>query len=266
MAKLSNRERQRERSQQIRMQTLIERKHKRRIAMIISAASKDMLKTYEASGAVGTVDVLPYAVYQALTALWRDSIGIASKRMLTKLKSRHSNLTLKFDIFGGDFGADDDADSPAFSAVLQDYIDQHGGQKIAADISTQTREQIVEMVSVGSSEYDSTRDIARSILERVPDIAKYRAERIARTEVHGATNYAHDQVARSLNLPMKKEWIAASQARTRDSHREADSRDPIPLDDLFVVGNAKLRYAGDSRGPAEEVINCRCAIGYVVAD
>jgi len=267
MAQLSNSERQRERRAQMRMQKQVERKYTNRIRLIILESSKRMVAKYVASGEVGTVDALENAIFQTLKALWRDSLGVAGKRLLTRLKSSSDKLTLKFDIFSGDFGLDGESDTPSFEMFIQEFIDQHGGRKIAADISTETREQIVRQTTAGAVESLGSREVAASIVKRLPQISKFRALMIARTEVHGATNYAQDQVARSLGVPIEKEWIAADQPdRTRPSHQRASDGKPIPLDDLFQVGSDQLRYAGDPRGSAEEVINCRCAIGYVVDD
>jgi hypothetical protein len=36
------------------------------------------------------------------------------------------------------------------------------------------------------------------------------------------------------------------------------------MDEKFKVGDAELMFPGDPEGPADEVINCRCAVGYIV--
>jgi hypothetical protein len=36
------------------------------------------------------------------------------------------------------------------------------------------------------------------------------------------------------------------------------------MDEPFTVGGASLMYPGDPAGPAEEVINCRCCVGFIV--
>ena len=68
-----------------------------------------------------------------------------------------------------------------------------------------------------------------------------------------------DEAARSTGLEMIKEWASAEDSRTRPSHAEADG-DEVPLDEPFVVGDARLMVPGDPSGPAKEIINCRCAI------
>lgn len=46
--------------------------------------------------------------------------------------------------------------------------------------------------------------------------------------------------------------------RTRPTHHEADGQRTL-LTEPFIVGGARLLYPGDPRGPAQEVIQCRCS-------
>lgn len=54
-------------------------------------------------------------------------------------------------------------------------------------------------------------------------------------------------------------------SRTRKSHWAADGQ-RVPLGSTFRVGRAQIRYPGDPRGPAEEVMNCRCRVAVLAAD
>jgi hypothetical protein len=93
-----------------------------------------------------------------------------------------------------------------------------------------------------------------------------RAEAIVRTEMTRMHNLGHDSQQRVLarNVPgLTKRWQATGDRRTRRSHLAAHRRtfnEPIPIDALFKVGNAKLRFPGDPRGPAKETIYCRCRV------
>lgn len=62
----------------------------------------------------------------------------------------------------------------------------------------------------------------------------------------------------------QKRWQATRDARVRHTHAEADGqiRD---LFDPFTVGGHPLQFPGDPRGPAAEVINCRCSARYAPA-
>jgi SPP1 gp7 family putative phage head morphogenesis protein len=99
----------------------------------------------------------------------------------------------------------------------------------------------------------------------VPQISSYRAEMIARTETHGAANYGSQEAAKQTGLPLAREWLAAADDRTRETHREANGQ-VVGMDDTFRVGDSDLAFPGDPSGPGEEVINCRCAVGYIVDD
>lgn len=91
-----------------------------------------------------------------------------------------------------------------------------------------------------------------------------RAITVARTETIGAVNAG---VFRAAELEAEaegdpapfKQWIATDDKRTRPTHNEADKQRTL-LREPFIVGGAKLLFPGDPRGPANEVINCRCTL------
>lgn len=91
-----------------------------------------------------------------------------------------------------------------------------------------------------------------------------RAMTVARTETIGAVNAG---VFRGAVLEAEqrgdpapfKQWIATDDTRTRPTHQAADQQRTLLLES-FVVGGARLQFPGDPRGPANEVINCRCSL------
>jgi uncharacterized protein with gpF-like domain len=62
---------------------------------------------------------------------------------------------------------------------------------------------------------------------------------------------------------MRKVWISAEDDRTREDHIEADGQ-AVGMQDSFTIGGWELAYPGDPNGPAEQIINCRCTVGYEV--
>jgi 2'-5' RNA ligase len=103
---------------------------------------------------------------------------------------------------------------------------------------------------------ESTAQLAARITG-VHGVVAERATVIARTEVlSAARGGAYDQV-RSTGMTGTHEWLATSDARTRESHREADGQ-VRPVDRPFQVGSTYLRFPGDPLGAADEVIQCRC--------
>ena len=93
---------------------------------------------------------------------------------------------------------------------------------------------------------------------------QYQAERLVRTESTYCANFAMGESAKTLfpEQQLMKEWIAAFDDRTRDSHAEAGAGEPIKASEPFMVGGQLMMYAGDPAGGAAEVINCRCSTPY----
>lgn len=95
-----------------------------------------------------------------------------------------------------------------------------------------------------------------------------RAVTVARTETIAAVNAG---VYRSAQLEAErrgdpapfKQWISTEDTRTRPTHVTADKQRTL-LTEPFRVGGAQLLFPGDPRGPAQEVINCRCTMLPVV--
>ena len=56
-----------------------------------------------------------------------------------------------------------------------------------------------------------------------------------------------------------KVWLATDDSRTRETHDLADGQRTL-MSEPFRVGGAALMFPGDPRGPAQEVINCRCSL------
>lgn len=94
---------------------------------------------------------------------------------------------------------------------------------------------------------------------------RYRAETIARTEAMAALHEAQDQaMAQAVGAgavassAVAFAWRTARDARVRDSHVTMDGQ-RVAMGQSFVTGSgARLRFPGDPRGPAHEIINCRC--------
>lgn len=143
------------------------------------------------------------------------------------------------------------------------YIAQEVIRRRITEVADTTRDQIIRAVRKGYDDGLGQRGTANYILDLVPQIADYRANMIARTETHGAANYGSHEAAKQTGLPMKKQWLATADDRTRDTHREVDG-ETAGMDDTFRVGNSDLQFPGDPAGEADEVINCRCALGYII--
>ena len=101
----------------------------------------------------------------------------------------------------------------------------------------------------------------RILRNQFTNYSTFQAERLVRTEATSAANFATMASAETI-FPaedLQKEWIAATDERTRTTHREANGK-VVNQKDTFNVGGSQMLYPGDPRGPAKEVINCRCSI------
>lgn len=98
---------------------------------------------------------------------------------------------------------------------------------------------------------------------------KARALRIATTEVGIAQSIGEYETMNMVNLrkPIRKYWIGVLDDRIRDSHLNTASEygrlSSIPFNDYFNVNGSLMKYPRDFNAPAEEVINCRCYLGYI---
>ena len=161
-------------------------------------------------------------------------------------------------------------------SLLMNWIATTGGQKIV-EINNFTKTFVLRklrpILNTGVQEGLGIPEIAKNIIAGVEEyrgaFAKYRATRIARTEVVGMSNRASFMSAESAGMQntMQKFWIPYLDERTRFSHAEMENYPPIPLDESFIVNTAdggtdKMLYPGDPNGSAGNVINCRCVIGY----
>lgn len=98
----------------------------------------------------------------------------------------------------------------------------------------------------------------------------YRSETIARTEslraVSAGRAEAFAQTMEQAGLrpgEVERVWNATRDGRTRDTHRAMNGQVVVGMDTPFVSpSGAKLLFPGDPKAPAEEVINCRCAVTF----
>ena len=123
---------------------------------------------------------------------------------------------------------------------------------------TLLKQRITAEVSRGISTGMSFSQVAKQ-LENQSRIGYNRAIRIARTEGHRVQcSAAMDamETAKEKGCDVVKQWDAALDGRTRDSHAKVDGQ-IREIDKPFSNG---LMYPGDPAGGAAEVVNCRCAL------
>ena len=153
-----------------------------------------------------------------------------------------------------------------FEAFVESYFS--GRALTLSGISARMANRIDRIIRDGRAENLTLRQIAKNISDKVIPITRARAATIARTETHNAASFAnhsyHGTVADDLGMEMVKQWVSTSDGRTRSAHSAANGQQR-PMSEDFIIGGAPMGYAGDPKGGARNVINCRCVIIYTDA-
>lgn len=92
------------------------------------------------------------------------------------------------------------------------------------------------------------------------------AVRSARTMVTGAENAGRIDMmhkAATDGVIMRKRWIATTDSRTRDWHRDLDGIE-VDMDEPFQNDFGDIMFPGDPTADGANVYNCRCTLGYRV--
>ncbi len=161
-------------------------------------------------------------------------------------------------------------DSEIFEDMIQDnvrtYLRIYGGSTITAvgdtslslikELVRDLTTEIIDRNLTASEGITMLRDRIQSEWHRA---ARYRTERIVRTEVNRASNYGSLEGMKSIGVEMKKVWLSAFTEKSRPTHMDADGQ-KVGLNEPFEVGSEFLQYPGDPKGSAGETINCLCSM------
>ena len=242
----------REQALQERLFTAMSRRYEGSIKREIARAMRSF-----ARGDEGAKDIHEQRMSKILTRLYTESFRTFGRRLLNSIVKCAGEMETKKDI----------PETPQFNLARQIWIRTQSSlavtqiagttEKQALDIIRQALDESVEQ---GLSEVQSGRLVQSRINQAGGQLSTLRGRMISRTESHASSNASTQMAAKSTRLPLKKEWIAAG-GRTRETHLIASGQ-TVNIDQPFSVGNSLLMQPGDPSGDAEEVINCRCAVGY----
>lgn len=150
-----------------------------------------------------------------------------------------------------------DQESMVRAVQLDSKISKGLYTKLGEDVAL-LKKKITAEVSRGISTGMSFAQVAKQ-LENQTNIGFNRSARIARTEGHRiqcAATMDAMQSAKEKGANVVKQWDAALDARTRESHAKMDGE----IRDVNKRFSNGLMYPGDPSGSAAEVVNCRCAL------
>ena len=135
-------------------------------------------------------------------------------------------------------------------------------QRFAEEVNQTTWERLKDSLSEGMGEGESIGDLAARVEDVMGDRIRSSGETIARTEVIGASNGGTLLAWDQSEVVDEKEWLAALDERTRETHAEAHGQ-TVKLSGNFKVGAGRGPAPGQI-GLAEEDINCRCTMTAVL--
>ncbi|MDX3074611.1 phage portal protein [Streptomyces sp. MI02-7b] len=155
---------------------------------------------------------------------------------------------------GSSISADFDLDEPDVAGELDARITELAGQVTA------TTEQVLRsrLLAAGVAEGESIPELRARIQQVFTDLSDYRATMIARTETVGAYNAAAFTAALNEGATRKR-WLATDDTRTRRTHKAANGSE-VPMNKRFPL--TASRWPGDPAAPANQSINCRCALTF----
>jgi len=246
-------DRDRERALQDRLLIGLQRQFTGRIKRQLDAQSREMVTRFARTG---TVPPVTDEHEQAMAAIYADMAAAGARALGLRILDQGKSLG---------YALETKSFAEMFALFASDYIEQEMVRRKITNVVQTTRDSIVNAIARTTTDGTSIVATAREISRVVGGINAMRADRIARTETHGAANYGADRAARSTGLELQKEWVAVEDARTRPDHAAADGQ-TVEMDQAFTIGGEALMFPGDFNGSAGQVINCRCQVAHIVND
>ena len=243
------------RLQQLYLERL-EQQHSRRVAREIRRAMKDGAKAVRAGASPGYGKPEHVQRMRAvMNDLWVASTKVFAEHILGTEKAGRGPGHIKRARF----------QVPATiitDTVMRDWVRTYGIEKIT-NITDTTYRDIESIVTQGIQDGLSERQIGKLIDTVAPTKSASRAQTIARTETHAAAMASAQASAEATGIEMVREWVASGGERTREAH-DAASGQVVGMNEPFIVDGEELMYPGDPNGSAGNVVNCRCAVVFVL--
>jgi SPP1 gp7 family putative phage head morphogenesis protein len=200
-----------------------------------------------ASSAESAIKELKPKWEKTLTAVLVAVAEDFGKETLNTLKPKSAPVTIERKVL--------EMDTPA----MQAWMTSHIGKSVTSILET----EIVGargIIEKGIADNLSTVDIYQQLRQFYDEGEKWKAMRVARTEVGAAAGQGQREAAAQSGYVSRKQWIASMDDRTRPEHQELNGE----IQDFNSPYSNGLSYPGDPSGAPESIINCRCAEGYIV--
>lgn len=256
MAAINPRDKQRQRALDAALQDRLSARFERALRIEIAKTMREVAEAYEKRGELAIpLAVLEHSagIQRTLDADYRLVASHFGKRLLDEAKSYSGPDVIKASL------------SERLGFAIGSFISRVIASKVT-QINRTTESQIRSIIRGGLDEGLGVDKIGKRIRETAAPMSALRAHIIARTETHTAANFGAQTAAELTGLDMKREWVSASDERTRDTseadHRDADGQ-VVGMKEPFVVSGEKLMFPGDPSGSASNIINCRCSVVFI---
>jgi hypothetical protein len=253
----TGRNREQERAAQQQMMSRIISRYNRSIAREIARAMNDYARNLDDPMVSAEVRFRHMDnMSRILTRLWTQSGKMSVEHNFNIVKAYYDMETKKGENFP-------DLTTPIVDKAIADWIRAYGGGKIT-EITGTTMTDINKIVADAREQGLSERDTAKLINAVAPVKSASRSQTIARTEAHGSSQGISLDVANETDIPLVKVWLSDQGESAREDHLDVNGQKRALADD-FSVGGEQLEYPGSPSGNPENVINCKCVIGYELA-
>jgi hypothetical protein len=162
-------------------------------------------------------------------------------------------------------------------SIIFEFVESEVGNRITQTVQNHyndIKNIAREAVRQGIEEGLGMNDIAKLISERQGEMDRWKARRIARTEVVTASNFGVETGAEEIPGNKRKVWISSFTQTSRGAD-SGDQVDHMSMDGQRVQPNEsfeepltgeKLRWPGDPQASARNTINCRCGHEIIIID
>lgn len=144
---------------------------------------------------------------------------------------------------------------------LSRYATGRAGENIVS-VSGSLKDELVRLLRARLNEDDNlgVEKLTQQLFRDYGGMAEWMVRRIAQTETMIGMAEAGSIAADTLDVGFTKQWCIAG-IRTRESHLVLDGEE-IDQDDLFIVGDSRMRWPHDTSlgASAGEIINCACDV------
>jgi hypothetical protein len=232
----------REVAEQNRIRNSYERRLSRQLSILFESIAETTVREYQVGGS-------PTVRLENVTNRISEVLVPHYRSIILAMADRFQTVKVKQD----------------YEQVVRNYLRDTATNRIIG-IST-TTQNLLRRTLLEADQEINPRQAAKLIEERVGGaFGRRRAATIARTETHAAASYANHEVAKDLGVPMRKQWVATNDDRSRTWHSSVNGQ-TVDLDEDFIVPykgvEYRMKHTGDPNGGAHNTINCRCVTIYL---